>query len=41
MLDIDVDICLQKGTWRVMLSEGPVTEYKLIKLGLQFGFDIL
>ena len=31
---------LQKGTWRVMLSEGTVSEYKLIKHGNPFGFNI-
>jgi len=31
----------QKGTWRIMLSEGPVSEYKLIRRGQPCGFDIL
>ena len=30
----------QKGTWRIMLSEGPVEEMKLKRGGTSFGFII-
>ena len=30
----------QKGTWRIMLSEGPVEEMKLKRGGKSFGFII-